>query len=175
MNKRALTFGVIYCIVVIIFKLVILLGGYTLSKFGFYYSNIVSMLLILPFFYLTVKQVRDKDYNGIIGGKECVRLCLTVLATGVIIISLYNYIEFNWKFREIAEGYYNSQDYLDVLTEQQKRYPDRIKRESFPAIIQEQIRELSAFKATTGKLIPMLFIGLAGSFMTAILMKRSAR
>ena len=45
-----------------------------------------------------------------------------------------------------------------------------------PALtLEEQIRELSAFKATTGKLIPFMFIGLGGAFVTAMMMKRSRR
>src|SRR5688572_1686484 len=172
MNKRALIYGCIYCLLFIIYKLVILLGGYTLTKFGFYYSNIVGMIFIWPFFYITVKQTRDKDLGGIIAGRDAIRLCLTVLATAVIITSFYNYFEFNLKYKEIATEYYHSQEYIDILKAQQARYPDKIKTENFPNIIEEQIRELSAFKATTGKLIPFMFIGLGGAFITAMLMKR---
>src|SRR6476620_5364039 len=105
MNKRALAYGLIYSILVIIFKLVILLGGFTLTKFGFYYSNITAILFIIPFFYVAIKQVRDRDYDGVIGGKEAIRISLTVLAISILIISAYNYLEFNWKYKEIATQY----------------------------------------------------------------------
>jgi len=175
MNKRALINGCIYGLLFIIYKLVILLGGYTLSKFGFYYSNIIGMIFIWPFYYVTVKQARDKDYGGIISGREAVRLCLTVFATALIITSLYNYFEFNLAYKEIATRYYHSDEYLNILKVQQLKYPDKIKIENFPAIVEEQIRDLSAFKATTGKLIPFMFVGLGGAFVTAMLMKRSIR
>jgi hypothetical protein len=172
-NKRALVFGVAYSITVIAFKLFILLGGYTLTRFGFNYSNIVSIILIIPFFILAIKQVRDKDLGGIIGGKAAVRIGLTVLAVSLVIVSIYNYIEFNWKFKEIAIQYYNSDAYLQILKDWQIKMPDKIKAEDFPKIIQEQISALSAGKATTGKLFPLLLIGLSGAFVSSVFMKRS--
>lgn len=175
MNRRALLFGCIYCLLFIIYKLVILIGGYTLTKFGFYYSNIVGMVFIIPFYFITVQQVRDKDFGGVISGRDAMRMCMTVLATAVIITSIYNYFEFNLKYKDIATEYYHSDEYLNVLRAQQSRYPDKIKTENFPAIIEEQISALSAFKATTGKLIPLMFVGLGGAFLASIMLKRSAR
>lgn len=175
MNKKALLFGFLYAISVIVFKLIILLGGYTLTKFGFYYSNIVAVFMILPFFFLAVYLVREKDYGGVIGGKEAVRICMTILAVSIVLISAYNYVEFDWKFREIAIQYYNSNEYLDLLKEQQAKQPGKIKTEDFPKIISEQIADLSAFKSTTGKLMPMLFIGLSSAFITAVLLKRNKK
>lgn len=172
MNKRAFTVGLFYCAVAIAFKLFILLGGYTLTKFGFYYSNIVAVFLIIPFYWLAIKQVRDKDMGGVIAGKEAVRISLTVLAVAVVILSLYNYIEFNWRYKDIAIQYYNSSEYLDILKGMQAKYPDKIKTENFPKIIDEQIGALSAFKASTGKIFPLLLIGLSGSFIMSALMKR---
>ncbi|MBX3165675.1 MAG: DUF4199 domain-containing protein [Bacteroidetes bacterium] len=172
MNKRALNFGLLYSLTVIVFKLIILLGGFTLTKFGFYYSNIVSVFLILPFFYLAIHQVRDKDYEGAISGREAMRMALTVLAVGIVVLGVYHYIEFNWKFKEIAVQYYNSNDYLEVLQRMQSQLPDKINTEDFPKIIEEQIQDLSAFKASTGKLLPLLIIGLSGAFITSALMKK---
>ncbi len=175
MNKRAVSIGLLYSVLAIIFKLVILLGGYTLTKFGFYYSNIVTVLFTLPFFFLAIYLVREKDLGGIISGKDAMRMAMTVLGISVIILSVYNYIEFNWKFKDIATQYYQGNEYLEILKTQQKKYPDKIKVENFPGIIQEQLSSLSAFKATTGKLIPLLFIGVGGAFISAILLKRSTK
>lgn len=175
MNKRALNVGLLYCVVVIIYKLIILLGGFTLSRFGFYYSNIVAIFMIIPFFVLAIRQVRDKDFGGIISGKDAVRMALTVLAVAVVVLSLYNYIEFNWKFRDIAVQYYNSPEYLKILNDWQVKSPDKIKIENFSKIINEQITALSAGKATTGKLFPLILIGLSGAFITAMIMKRGPK
>jgi len=175
MNKRALIFGLLYCLTVIVFKLVILLGGFTLTKFGFYYSNITGVFLIIPFFYFAIKQVRNKERGGIIGGREASRIAITVLAVAMIVLSLYNYMEFNWKFKDIAIQYYKGTEYLNYLKNIQSQMPDKIKTEDFPKIIEEQINSLSAFKATTGKLLPMLIIGLSGAFATSALMRRSEK
>lgn len=175
MNKRALIFGVVYSVLAIAFKLIILLGGYTLTKFGFYYSNFVSVVFIIPFFFIAIYQIREKDFNGIIGGRDAARMALTILAVSVIFVSIYNYVEFKWKFKDIATEYYNSAEYTDVLKKQQLKYPDKIKTEDFPKIIQEQISEMSAFKAATGKLIPLLFFGLMGAFIASVTLKRGKK
>lgn len=175
MNKRALNVGLLYCLVVIIYKLIILLGGFTLSRFGFYYSNIVAVFMIIPFFVLAIREVREKDFGGIISGKDSVRMALTVLAVAAVVLSLYNYIEFNWKFRDIAVQYYNSPEYLKILNDWQVKSPDKVKIENFSTIISEQITALSAGKATTGKLFPLILIGISGAFITAMIMKRGPK
>jgi hypothetical protein len=175
MNRTAFFAGCAYAVLIILFKLTILLGGYTLTKFGFYYSQLVGIILIIPFYYYVVKKVRDGSYEGIISGKEAVRLTLTVFAVSTIIISIYNYIEFDWKYRDIAITYYNSDSYLNILREQALQHPDKLKEADFPRIIKEQLDSLSAFKATTGKLIPMMLFGLGGAFVVSILMKSSTR
>ncbi len=175
MNKKAFYLSLVYSLLIIVFKLYILLGGYTLTKFGFYYSNIVGIFFILPFLFAAVYWVREKDYNGLIGGREGIRVALTVLALSTIFISVYNYIEFAWRFKDIAIQYYNSNEYLGILQKQQSLYPDKLKTEDFPKIISEQIAQLSPLKATTGKLIPMMIFGLSGSFVAALTLKKKAK
>jgi hypothetical protein len=174
MNKRALTIGFIYCAVAIIFKLIILLGGYTLTRFGFYYSNIVGVFAIIPFFMIAIYMVREKDFGGVISGKDAMRMALTVLAVATIVMSVYNYIEFNWKYKEIATEYYNSPEYHKVLEEIKAKNPGKV-TQPLPEIIKAQIADLSAGKATTGKLFPLVLLGLSGAFVTAMFMKRGQK
>jgi len=171
MNKKALLYGLLYCLVVIAFKLYIVLSSNMFSKFGFYYSIITGVFLILPFFFIAIYHVREKDHGGIIDTREGMRIAFTVLAVGLVGTSLYNYIEFGWKMGEYV-NYYNGSEYLNMLKEQQLKNPDKIKVEDFPKIIREQIASLSAFRATTGKIIPLLFIGLTGAFAASVIMKR---
>lgn len=173
MNRRAVYNGLIYCALAIAFKLYILLSGQSFTKFGFNYSIIVSIFLIVPFFFIAIWQVREKERGGVIGGRDAIRIALTVLVVGIVVVSTYNYIEFNWKTRELSVAYYKGPVFLERLKEMQARLPDKIKTEDFPKIIEEQLTSLSAFKATTGKLIPMLIIGLGGSFVAAVMLKRS--
>src|ERR1043166_6725511 len=105
MNKTGLYFGIVYTAVVIAFKLVILLGGYSISKFGWYYSNITGVFLIIPFYILAVKKVRDKDQAGVIAGREAMRIALTVFVVGAILVSLYNYFEFEYAGKAMAIEY----------------------------------------------------------------------
>jgi len=173
MNKRAFYYGLLYSGLVIAYKLVIFLGGYAFTKFGFYYSNLVSNLLIVPFFFLCIQQVRNKDYEGYINGREAMRLAFTVLAVSMILISTYNYFELgSEKFRELAAAYYNGAEYRSILLAQQPNFPEQLKTENFPRIIDEQINGLSPFKAATFKLIPMLIFGMGGAFMASIALRK---
>lgn len=172
MNRKALYYGIAYSIIVIAFKLFILLGGYSLSTFGYFYSGITSVLMIIPFYYLAIKSVRDKDYDGIIGGKEAVRICFTIFAIGALIISTYNYFEFEYSGKAMAIDYYNSEQFLTFL----KSKP-QIKAEDYQKIIAEQIQtsEVSAFKATTGKLFSFMLIGAISAFITSAVMRKTAK
>jgi hypothetical protein len=172
MNKKGLLYGLLYCLLVVIFKLSIVLSENMFSKFGFYYATITSVFLIVPFLFIAIYHAREKDFGGFIEGKEGMRIALTVVAVGLIGTSIYNYIEFNWKLEEFV-NYYKSVEYLEILKAQQIKYPDKIKPEDFPKIIAGQIESLSAFKASTGKIIPLLFVGLTGAFAASVIMKRS--
>jgi hypothetical protein len=174
MNKRALITGFIYCLFIIAFKLFILLGGYTFTRFGFNYAHIISIFFIIPFFMIAIRGVREKEMNGAIGGRHALRISLTVLATAMVLLSIYNYVEFNWKFKELAIQYYNSPAYLDILKEAAKKVPDKVKETDFPTIISQQISGLSPGKSTTGKLFPLLLVGLSGAFASAMFMRKNA-
>jgi hypothetical protein len=169
MNRRGLYFGIAYSLVFIAFKLFILYGGYSLTRFGWFYSNVVGVFLIYPFFYLAIKSARDKDHGGVIGGKEAMRVALTVFAVAAVITGVYNYFEFQYSGKNLAIQYYNSQQFLDFLKNQPK-----VKPEDYQKIIQEQIKtaEVSALKATTGKLFSFTILALGGAFITSVFMKR---
>jgi hypothetical protein len=170
MNKKALLYGLAYCALLITFRLVIIIGGYSLSKFGYYYSTITGVFLLIPFFYLVIKDVRDNDYGGFIGGREAMRLALTVFAVGAILGSVFHYFEYQYHGAELAQQYYNSEQFLEFL-----RTRTKVKPEDYSRIIDEQLRDSkgAAFKATTGKLFSFMLIGLAGAFITAASMKRN--
>jgi hypothetical protein len=172
MNKRAVFFALLYSAVVIGVKLFIVLGGYALSKFGFFYSHVTLTFLIILFYIPAIKQARDRDYNGIIGGRECMRIALTVFAISAVLISIYNYFEFEYHGKFLAVEYYNGQQFLDYLKSQPRFKPD-----TYSKIISQQVTAAqgSAFRSTTGKLFSMMLIGLAGAFIVSMVMKRSPR
>jgi hypothetical protein len=168
LNKRPLYIGIAYSVMVIIYKLIILLGGYQFTKFGFFYSHILSVFFIIPFMAIAIKMVRDKDKGGRIGGKEALKVAMTVAAVAILILSVYHYFEFEFKLKELSVQYYNSSNYLDFL----KSIP-RVKPENYSKIIEENVASLSAFKAVTAKLFSFLFICLSSSFVCAVFMKKS--
>lgn len=167
MNKRTILIGVVYSVFVIIYKLIIILGGYQFTKFGYYYSHILSVFLILPFVVYAIKQARDKDQGGRITGKDAFKAGAGVAAIAIIILSIYNYIEFEWKLRDLSLEYYNSPAYLEFL----KGVP-KVKPEDYPKVIAEVTSQLSGFKAVTAKLFSFLILSLGLSFISSVFLKK---
>lgn len=168
MSKRVVLIALIYSFLVIIYKLYIVLGGYMLTKFGFYYSHIISVFAIIPFIVIAIKLVRDKDMGGQIGGRMALAVGMNLAAISLLILSLYQYIEFEWKLKDLSVLYYNSADYLEFLKSNKQ-----VKAENYSKIITDNIASLSAFKSITAKLISFLFISLSSSFICAVFMKKS--
>lgn len=168
MNKRVLFIGLLYCILVIIYKLVIVLGGYQLTKFGFYYSHVISVFAIIPFIVIGIKQVRDKDMGGKISGRNAMAVGMTIAGIAMIVLSVYQYIEFEWKLKELSIQYYNSKEYFSFLQKNKQ-----VKPESYSKIIADNIAGLSAFKSITAKLFSFLFITLSTAFISAVFMKKN--
>jgi len=166
-NKRSIQLGIAYSLLVILYKLTIILTGNALSRFGFYFSNIVGVLFIIPFIIYTIKLTRN-DNGGYIGGKEALKAGFLMAVIAAVILSIYNYIEFEWVWRKLSAEYYNSNDFKIFLAKNKQ-----IKPEEYPAKIDAAIKELSAFKAMTGKLSTILFISLGTSFMGAMVLKRN--
>lgn len=168
MNRQAILLGVLYSVIVIAFKLFILLGNYTFTKFGFFYSQLITLVLIIPFIWLTIKTVKTKN-GGIISGKEAVRVALTMCIIAAALIGIYHVIEFEWKMKALSVQYYNSEQFLTYL----KSIP-KLKQEDYPKYITEAINGLSSFKALTAKLFSFLFFGISASFIFAVFMKRNS-
>lgn len=166
-KNRAFQFAIAYALLVIIYKVAIILSGTALSKFNFYFSNILSVFAVIPFILLTVKYARD-DNGGYIGGKVALKTGFMMSVIAALILSVYNYIEFEWVWRDLSAEYYHSNEYK-LFLEKNKQ----LKPEAYPAIIDAAINELSAFKAITGKLATLLFISLGASFMSAVFFKKN--
>lgn len=167
MNNRALIIALVYSALVIIYKTSIWMSGDMFNDFSFKYSHILSVLAILPFLIIVIKQVRDKENGGVIGGREAMRMALTVVGISAIILSIYNYIEFKMNMDAFAE-YYKSDTYMSFLLKDPKA-----KQIGYQKIIDFQISQLSPLKATTGKLFPFLLLSLSASFICAVFLKKN--
>ena len=167
MKNRPLVLGIAYSILVIIFKLSIVLGGYGLSKFGFFFSHIVSVAAITPFIFFAI-QLTKADNGGFIGGKEAIKTGLKMLVVAAIITSAYNYIEFVWKWKDLSIEYYNSETYKNFLATKPSIKPD-----DYPKYIASATTELSVFKTVTGKLFILFFFSISVSFISAVFLRKA--
>jgi len=169
MKSKPLFYGILAAVSVIVFKLIIILGGFALTNFGFKWSQIISVFMILPFIVLGIRALREQN-GGFIGGKEALKAGLLTAVVAILLISVYNYIELDWKWREISKIYYNSDVFLSILKAQ-----DKIKPEQYQEIINGQIEafsQVTPFKYATFKLVPYLLFSLTTAFMCAVFMKK---
>lgn len=169
LKNKPFLFAVLYSLLVIAVKLIILLGGFAITNFGFKWSQFLTVLMIIPFIWLTIKSVRAQQ-GGYIGGKVALKKGLQMTVIAIAMISVYNYFEFDaWK--EIASQYYNSDLYHHFLENKKE-----IKPEQYAEIIKVQVesfRLISPFQYLTIKLIPCLIFGISSSFIFAMFMKRN--
>jgi hypothetical protein len=166
-KNRALQFAIAYTLLVIIYKVAIVISGHALSRFNFLFSNILSVLIIIPFIFLTIKYTRQ-DKGGYIAGNEALKKGLLMAVISALILGIYNYIEFEWVWRDLSVDYYHSNEFK-LFLEKNKQ----IKVEEYPAKINAAISEISAMKAVTGKLATLMFISIGASFMCAVFLKRN--
>lgn len=170
MKNPSLIYALLYSALVIGFKLVIILGGFALTNFGFNWAQIISVWLIIPFCWLTIRSARQQN-GGYIGGKRALQASLKMCLMAIVIISVYNYIEFEWKWKDLAELYYRGDSYHHFLEKNKN-----IKPEEYPKIIDSMVagfKETSPFKHITLKLIAYLFFGVSSSFIFAMFMKKN--
>jgi hypothetical protein len=170
MNRRAILIGIIYSLLVISFKIYVVFGGLALTDFGFKYSHIVSVICILPFIVIAIKQCRDKDQAGFIGGREAIKIGMTVTLIAVIVLSIYSYFEFD-KWKELSPQYYSSATFHKKYEQYYLNNPG-VKKETFENVVQKNISFLNGSQFMTIRLISLLFVGLSTSFIAAVFMKK---
>ncbi|MBS1652041.1 MAG: DUF4199 family protein [Bacteroidetes bacterium] len=168
-NKKALIIAAIYCVLTISFRLYMLLGNHYITRFGFYYTYVLTVLAIIPFYIIAIIWVRRKDYNGIIRGKDAMKTALIVFSIGLIVSAIYNYVEFKIYGSQLAQTYYNSEDFLNFLKSKKEVPPA-----DYSKIISEQIAlaSISAFKATTAKVFSFCLLGISSAFFCAFALKK---
>lgn len=171
MNKRSIYLAVIYSILVIAFKLYVIYGGLALTKFGFNYAHILTVACIIPFLFLAIKQQRDKELGGVIGGKVALKQAMTVAVVSAIILSAYSYFEFEFKWKEISYQYYQGDAFHKKYDEFYAQNPNA-KKETFENVVKYNIDNLSAFRFMTVRLLSFLLLSFSASFMLAVFMKK---
>ncbi|MDZ4663559.1 MAG: DUF4199 domain-containing protein [Bacteroidota bacterium] len=166
MSKKALLLAAIYSAIVIIVKLFIWQGGHTFDP-AYRWAHSFTILGIIPFIIFGVKWVRDTDKGGFIGGKQAGRVGLQIAMFSILILFVYNYIEFKNSI-ELYKAYYHGPEFLTYLEKD-----PQAKKVGYDKAIEMMISELSPFKASTMKMFSLLVISFPCAFLCAVFMKKS--
>jgi len=174
MNKRAIYFALAYSIFVIIFKLIIIFGGFGLTNFGFKYSHIISVFLIIPFIAAAIFMEREKTMGGFIRGREGLKIGVTVVMISSIILALYGYFEFEYYLRDLSKEYYSSPEFYQKYLDFYKANP-KAKQETFEKVVELNVSGLDTFRFITVRLISFVLIGFACAFLCAVFLKKTVK
>ncbi len=87
-NYAALTAGLI-----IIFKLTIYISGNTVTKLGGY-SNLLSILIIVPMIFIALKNLRNKKLGGYMGTGTAMKAGVGFAAVLSVLLAIFTYVYF---------------------------------------------------------------------------------
>ncbi len=171
MNKTGIKYAIAYALFVIIVKLVIIFGGFAITDFGFKYSHIITVFLIIPFILMAIKHERDKVMGGYIRGREGMKIGITVVMISAIILSIYSYIEFQVWWEDFSKAYYSSEKFYQAYENFYKTHPN-LKKETFEKVVELNLNSMSAFQFMTVRLITFVLIGIACSFLCGVMLRK---
>lgn len=171
LKPRPFLFALVYCVLVIAFKLFVFNSGMQMTKLGMY-SHILSLLFMSPFIFLLVFLAR-KARGGEIEGKVAIIQGLTFVLISSIILSVFNYIFFEQALASYIVNYIQTEGPKSILEEAAKK-GKTVTQAEVDKMIKGGIEDLSAFKDTTSKLFSMLVFGIFSSFVVSIFLKRGA-
>ena len=169
LKPRPLLFALVYCVLVIAFKLFVFNSGMQMTKLGMY-SHILSLLLMSPFILLLVFLAR-KQLGGEIAGKVALIQGLTFVLIASVVLSIFNYVFFEQALGSYIANYIQTEGPKSILNEAAKN-GKTVTPAEVDKMVKGGIEDLSAFKDTTSKLFSMLVFGIFSSFVVSIFLKR---
>jgi multisubunit Na+/H+ antiporter MnhG subunit len=169
MNRWAFYSGLGFTFIVVVYKCFVLYTGMYFSNWGFKFANLAAVLIYTIWIPITLVIINRAHYRWHMPGREVFKAGLGIVAISLIGISIYHVFEVQSdEFKQQANRYYNSPEYLKLLKQQQALHPHLFKIQDIPKIIASQTNGISVFRAVTGRMIPFLLYGGLVSLFTAI-------
>ena len=111
---------------VIVFKLTVYISGNAITKLGSY-SNLLSLLIIFPMVFITLKSMRDKELGGYMRTGTAMKAGLGFAAVLSVLLALYTYINFAFIDHETLPYILNEADKLAIEQKMDARQIDEMR------------------------------------------------
>ena len=168
MNKRLILFSSLYIIFTIAAICISFYGGYIKQLNLIYFLTLLSFL---PFVFVFLLQLRNKDNGGIISGRDAMKQALKMVMLSTFLLTLFQIVFFELDFKDYKINHIRSIG-PDIIKQEISKGQLKAKVEDIPKILENDIKQVTLFAEITATLFKTIFYGLFSSFISAMILKR---
>jgi predicted secreted protein len=168
MNKRLILFSSLYSVFTIVAICISFYGGYIKQLNLIYFLTLLSFL---PFVFVFLLQLRNKDNGGIISGRDAMKQALKMVLLSTFLLTLFQIVFFEMDFRDYKINHIRAIG-PDIIKQEISKGQLKAKVEDIPKILENDIKQVTLFAEITATLFKTIFYGLFSSFISAMILKR---
>jgi hypothetical protein len=168
MNKRLILFSSLYTVFTIVAICISFYGGYIKQLNLIYFLTLLSFL---PFVFVFLLQLRNKDNGGIISGRDAMKQALKMVLLSTFLLTLFQIVFFEMDFRDYKINHIRAIG-PDIIKQEISKGQLKAKVEDIPKILENDIKQVTLFAEITATLFKTIFYGLFSSFISAMILKR---
>ena len=168
MNKRLILFSSLYIIFTIAAICISFYGGYIKQLNLIYFLTLLSFL---PFVFVFLLQLRNKDNGGMISGRDAMKQALKMVLLSTFLLTLFQIVFFEMDFRDYKINHIRAIG-PDIIKQEISKGQLKAKVEDIPKILENDIKQVTLFAEITATLFKTIFYGLFSSFISAMILKR---
>lgn len=171
MTPKSFLFPVIYSTLLIIATCITFYGGFTQH---INQVTIIGWLLIIPFCVLAMLYSKKVNYNDNIGGKNAVKEGLKFIVLSTIILVIFQAVFFTLDFKAYKINFIQTYG-LELAKAQVKNGNLKITEAQLPALINQEIEQVTLFKECTSIVFKNMFLGTITSIICAVTLRAKLR
>jgi hypothetical protein len=170
MNKRLILFSSLYIIFTIAAICISFYGGYIKQLNLIYFLTLLSFL---PFVFVFLLQLRNKENGGVISGRYAMKQALKMVLLSTFLLTLFQIVFFEMDFRDYKINHIRAIG-PDIIKQEISKGQLKAKVEDIPKILENDIKQVTLFAEITATLFKTIFYGLFSSFISAMILKRKS-
>ncbi len=170
MNKRLILFSSLYIIFTIAAICISFYGGYIKQLNLIYFLTLLSFL---PFVFVFLLQLRNKENGGVISGRYAMKQALKMVMLSTFLLTLFQIVFFELDFKDYKINHIRSIG-PEIIKQEISKGQLKAKVEDIPKILENDIKQVTLFAEITATLFKTIFYGLFSSFISAMILKRKS-
>ena len=170
MNKRLILFSLLYVAFTIVAICISFYGGYIKQLNLIYF---LTLLFFLPFVFIYLLQIRNKENGGVISGRVAMEQALKMVMLSTLLLTIFQVVFFELDFKEYKINHIKSIG-PEIIKQEITKGQLKAKIEDIPKILENDIKQVTIFAEVTATLFKNIFYGLFCSFISAMIIKRKS-